>query len=82
MFINSTLEISSQYASLKCSTSTEVVGDWKCTLFRFWDICLASRVYSLALCLVSTNPLLNGLIYAGFYRQYRARLIGCCVRAP
>jgi hypothetical protein len=42
---------------------------------RLWIQEIAVYVFILAKWLLSVNPLLNGLIYAGFIRRYRARVL-------
>jgi hypothetical protein len=73
MFIHSILENISVYAFQKCAA--ENTRDWACRLVKFWNDHLAN-MKKLAMCMMSVNPLLNALIYAGFLRRYRARMRG------
>jgi hypothetical protein len=75
MFINSILSNASEYAFPLCSIEIDKNSSWFCRMFSFW-YANGPHVGILARFMLSTNPLLNGLIYAGFLAQYRARVIG------
>jgi hypothetical protein len=69
----SILDTFSDYVTPKCNA--EEVKSWICYMNSLWIQKMAAYVFILAKWLVSVNPLLNALIYAGFVPRYRARVL-------
>jgi hypothetical protein len=86
----SILDTFGDYITPKCNA--EEVKSWICYMHIVWIKEIAVYMSPLGRCLLSTNPLLNALIYAGFISSCRERVLlllrswgmpwrwSCCVR--